>query len=43
MAVPKDKKLYEKAKHMADDIYKKPSAYKSAYIVKKYNEIYLVK
>ena len=39
MAVPKDKKLYEKAKHMADDIYKKPSAYKSGYIVKKYKEM----
>ena len=39
MAIPKDKKLYEKAKQMADEIYKKPSAYKSGYIVKKYKEL----
>ena len=39
MATPKDKKLYEKAKQMADEIYKKPSAYKSGYIVKKYKEL----
>ena len=35
MAVPKDKQLYEKAKRMADEVYKKPSAYKSGYIIKK--------
>ena len=39
MAIPKDQKLYEKAKQMADEIYKKPSAYKSGYIVKKYKEL----
>ena len=38
MAVPKDKQLYEKAKRMADEVYKKPSAFKSGYIVKKYKE-----
>ena len=26
--------MYEKAKKLADEIYKKPSAYKSGYIVK---------
>ena len=39
MAVPKDKKLYGKTKHMAYEVYKKPSAYKSGYIVKKYKEM----
>ena len=39
MPVPKDKKLYQKVKKMADEIYKKPSAYKSGYIVKKYKEL----
>ena len=39
MAAPKDKQLYEKAKRMADEVYKKPSAYKSGYIVKKYKEM----
>jgi len=39
MPTPKDKVLYEKAKKMADEIYKKPSAYKSGYIVKKYKEL----
>ena len=39
MPTPKDKVLYEKVKKMADEIYKKPSAYKSAYIVKKYKEL----
>ena len=39
MAVPKDKQLYEKTKRMADEVYKKPSAYKSGYIVKKYKEM----
>ena len=31
--------LYGKAKKLADEIYKKPSAYKSGYIVKKYKEL----
>ena len=31
--------IYEKAKKLADEIYKKPSAYKSGYIVKKYKEL----
>lgn len=39
MPIPKDKKLYQKVKLMADEIYKKPSAYKSGYIVKKYKEL----
>ena len=39
MPTPKDKVLYEKAKKMADEIYKKSSAYKSGYIVKKYKEL----
>jgi hypothetical protein len=39
MPVPKDKILYEKVKQMANDIYKKSSAYKSGYIVKKYKEL----
>ena len=39
MATPKDKVLYEKVKKMADEIYKKSSAYKSGYIVKKYKEL----
>lgn len=36
---PKDKALYEKAKKMADQVYDRPSAYKSGYIVKKYKEL----
>jgi hypothetical protein len=39
MAIPKDMKLYNKVKSEADKIYKKPSAYKSGYIVKKYKEL----
>ena len=39
MSVPLDKKLYSKVKQMADLIYKKPSAYKSGFIVKKYKEL----
>jgi hypothetical protein len=39
MPIPKDKKLYAKVKKMADEIYEKPSAYKSGYIVKKYKEL----
>jgi len=31
--------LYEKAKQIADEKYKKPSAYKSGFIVKKYKEL----
>jgi len=31
--------LYEKAKKLADETYKKPSAYKSGFIVKKYKEL----
>lgn len=37
--VPLDKKLYEKAKKMADKVYDRPSAYKSGYIVRKYKEM----
>jgi len=40
MATPKDTSLYEKAKAEASKIYVKTSAYKSAYIVKKYKELY---
>jgi hypothetical protein len=40
MAIPKDAKLYEKAKAEADKTYKKPSAYKSGFLVKKYKEMY---
>jgi hypothetical protein len=36
MPTPKDKVLYEKVKKMADEIYKKNSAYKSGYIVQEY-------
>jgi hypothetical protein len=39
MPIPKNQKLYEKVKKMADQIYEKPSAYKSGYIVKKYKEL----
>jgi hypothetical protein len=31
--------LYDKVKRLADTIYKKPSAYKSGYIVKRYKEL----
>ena len=34
-----DPEIYEKAKKIADDTYKKPSAYKSGFIVKKYKEM----
>jgi hypothetical protein len=40
MPTPKDKELYNKAKLEADKIYKKSSAYKSGFIVKKYKELY---
>lgn len=39
MPIINDKNLYEKAKKMANEIYKKPSAYKSGFIVKKYKEL----
>ena len=39
MPTPKNKKLYEQVKLMADEVYKKPSAYKSGYIIKKYKEL----
>ena len=38
-ATPKNKVLYEKVKKMMDEIYEKPSAYKSGAIVKKYKEL----
>lgn len=38
MPIPKDKDLYEKVKKIADEKYKKPSAYKSGFIVKTYKE-----
>jgi hypothetical protein len=38
-ATPKNKVLYEKVKNMMDEIYEKPSAYKSGAIVKKYKEL----
>tara|TARA_R110000822_G_scaffold148471_1_gene287467 strand:+ start:916 stop:1257 length:342 start_codon:yes stop_codon:yes gene_type:complete len=34
-----NKALYEKAKQEADSIYKKPSAYKSGYIIKRYKAL----
>jgi hypothetical protein len=39
MPIPKDKALYNRVRAMADEVYKKPSAYKSGYIVKKYKEL----
>jgi hypothetical protein len=39
MPIPKDKALYNRVKKMADEIYTKPSAYKSGFIVKKYKEL----
>ena len=39
MPTPTDKELYNKAKSIADSIYKKPSAYKSGFIVQKYKEM----
>ena len=32
-------KIYKKAKKIADETYKKPSAYKSGFIQKKYKEL----
>lgn len=39
MPIIANKKLYEEVKNMADTIYKKSSAYKSGWIVKKYKEL----
>lgn len=39
MSTPLDSKLYEKAKKIADNVYEKPSAYKSMFISKKYVEL----
>ena len=39
MNKPNDKALYEKAKLIADKTYKKPSAYKSGFIVKTYKDL----
>ncbi len=39
MSEPVNKKKWAAAKKAADAIYKKPSAYKSGYIVKKYKEL----
>jgi len=39
MPIVNDLKLYAKATKMADEIYKKPSAYKSGFTVKKYKEL----
>jgi hypothetical protein len=39
MAIPLDKKLYERAKRIADQTYAKPSAYKSGFIVRTYKEM----
>ena len=39
MPTPIDKNLYSLAQKKADEIYKKPSAYKSGYIVKTYKSM----
>lgn len=39
MPLPKDPELYEAVKRFADRVYRKPSAYKSGFIVKKYKEL----
>lgn len=39
MAIPLNKELYEKAKLIADETYKKPSAYKSGFIVRTYKKM----
>ncbi len=39
MPTPLNQQLYEKAKQIANETYKKPSAYKSGFIVKKYKEM----
>lgn len=43
MPKAKDPQLYEQARNEADKVYKKPSAYKSGFIVKKYKELYKTK
>ena len=39
MPKPTNITLYNKAKELADEVYKKPSAYKSGFIVEKYKEM----
>ena len=39
MPIPTNPELYNKAKEIADKTYKKSSAYKSGFIVKKYKEL----
>jgi len=39
MPTPNNPKLYQKVKDYANEIYSKPSAYKSGFIVKKYKEL----
>ena len=39
MPTPANPELYAQAKRIADETYKKPSAYKSGFIVKKYKEL----
>jgi hypothetical protein len=39
MPTPANQTLYNQVKQYADTIYKKPSAYKSGFIVKKYKEL----
>jgi hypothetical protein len=39
MPIIENQELYNKVKEYADNIYKKPSAYKSGFIVKKYKEL----
>ena len=41
MPIVVNKELYDLVKQQADKIYKKPSAYKSGYIVKTYKTIQL--
>jgi hypothetical protein len=38
MSIPTNKKLYDKIKKEADEIYKKSSAYKSGFIQKRYKQ-----
>lgn len=39
MATPKDQELYDQVKRLAKAVYKKPSAYRSGFIIKKYKEL----
>lgn len=39
MPIPIDTDLYEEARQIADKTYKRPSAYKSAFMVKTYKEL----